>query len=322
MIASRLVLALALSSALAACGSNENTAPDAGPDAFVPVSLEYDQLLEVCVRLAACEVERHPFLRQCLANFNDRYVVYGQKALYESLFACANKGGGDCKVIRQCLGFAGYPKKCDASHDSRCEGEVAVSCDLVGHPGEGWEQRLDCARGGLKCGVKETGDPGSPRVAVCGGGTCPKGNPSVCETRRLLNCVGGALEINDCPGQGLQCRDPAVPGCEGLGRSCTQVAPECKGSKLVKCQQGYLHEVDCAKLPGKKTCDQLTATCRGTGTECPIDGFFDTCEGDSLVVCLDGFKRRYDCKALGFLGCEQAKVGYGAYCKAEPVYPD
>lgn len=306
----------------AACGSNDKPVVDSGPDAFVPVSLSYDQLLEACVRLAACEVERHPFLRDCAQNFTNRYAVYGQKPLFENLFACANRGSGSCKVIRECFGFAGYPKKCDSSYSSRCEGDVALSCDLVGHPGDGWEQKLDCTKGGLKCGVKETGDPGAPTVAVCGGGPCTKGAAPVCDARRLINCVGGALEINDCPAQGLQCRDPAVPGCEGTGRSCAQTAPECKGSKLVRCQQGYLEEVDCAKLPGKKNCDQITNTCRGTGKECDIDGAFDACEGDNLVVCIDGYKKVYDCKALGFLGCEKAKIGYGAYCKAEPVYPE
>jgi hypothetical protein len=314
-------LLLLVALAAAGCGKSDNDKPaDAGPDAFVKVSLGYDQLLEACVRLSACEVERHPFLRQCVENFQNRYAAYGQRALYDNLFACANAGGASCKVIRECLGFAGRPKKCGSDYASRCEGDAAWSCDLVGHPKDGWEQKLDCAKGGLRCAVKETGDPGAPRVAVCGGGGCDKGAKAECRDSKLLNCVGGALEINDCPEQQLQCRDPAVTGCEGTGRSCAQAAKQCKGSKLVSCVQGYLQEIDCAKLPGKKVCDQLTNTCRGNGSECQIDGAWDACEGDTLVACLDGYKRRYDCKAMGFLGCEKATTGYGAYCKGEPVY--
>lgn len=309
LLASALALAL-----LAACGSGDDKPTDAAVDGLGPVNLSYDDLLSACVRLAACEIERHPFLRDCANNYYDRLVAYGQRNLYAKLYTCVNQGGASCKTIRECMGFAGRPKACTETYPSECKGNVAYSCDLI-HQKDGWEQALDCSKGGLKCGVKDTG---TTKVAVCGGGTC-SGTTSVCDARRRITCVGGALEIDDCPEQQLQCRDPAVGKCEGTGRSCASIKSTCNGSSLVSCREGYVQEIDCAALPGKKTCDPTTTTCRGTGKECDMDGAFDACEGDTLVVCVDGYKRRYDCKQLGFLGCKKADT-YGAYCEAEPVY--
>jgi hypothetical protein len=303
----------------AGCGTDSGGPADAGVDAVPLATLTHDQLLEACVRLSACEIERHPFLRDCANNFYDRYAAYGQGTLFQNLFVCANQGGWSCKAIRECFGFAGRPKACDKSYPTECRGEVAYACDLVRRENgeEGWEQALDCRNGGLRCAVKETG---TTRVAVCGGGACDSAAAKPeCRDRRLLNCIGGALEINDCPAQQLQCRDPFVAGCEGTGRSCAATKAICKGSVLTKCQHGYLQEIDCAKLPGKKVCDALTASCKGSGTECSMDADFDACEGDSLAVCLDGYKKKYDCKAMGFLGCTKS-TAFGAYCKAEPVY--
>lgn len=303
-----------------ACGSgdgNGNGGPDMGaPDAKVKINFSFEQLVEACVRLAACNVDRKPRLGDCVANFYNRYADIGQLELYERLYDCANKGLGSCKVIRQCLGYATRPKNgdCDQSYVSKCEGHVSHTCDLIVG---GWIQALDCAQGGLTCVMRDTG---SGKTAACTPGEC---NPNLfkqeCKNNQLLTCQGGAIQIDDCGAKQLQCRDPQVGRCEGTGRSCTQISAYCDGSLKVACVESYLSEIDCTKMYGKKKCDPASASCRGAGVECTTDSFFDTCEGDTLAVCIDGFKLKFDCKKLGFLGCEPATT-YGAYCKAEPVY--
>lgn len=305
-----------------ACGSDSEAKLDSGSavDAEVPINLTIEALVEACVRLAACDVDRKPELQECVNNFFERLASLGQRKLYERLYHCANQGLGDCKTIRNCLGFASRPQdgQCDATYNARCEGDVAWNCDIR-VSGDGWEQGVDCSRGGLKCGLKKTG---TTTAAICGGGKCDNQFKPTCQDKKLLKCVGGAVEINDCPAQHLQCRDPAVENCEGTGRSCQQVSAHCEGTKLVECRYDYRMEIDCAKLPGKKRCDDSVGECVGAGTECGGGGqtFFNTCEGGTLVACIDGFKRRFDCKKLGFEGCETATTGYGAYCKAAHVY--
>ncbi len=305
---------------LASCGSTDDPESQldaqVGPDAYVPVELTWDQLLEACIRLAACEIERHPVTRDCADNYHDVFVTNGRRDLYNKMFSCANSGAGDCKIIRECMGFAGKPLECDKTYAAKCEGEIAHTCDLISN----WEQRIDCAEGNLSCGVKDTGEVGNTKTAICGGGMCDQAtSANECRANKLYTCVGGAFEVRDCSALDLQCRDPLAGTCEGTGRSCQLGSDQCKGNILVRCAEGYKQEIDCTQLPGQKVCDSLTESCRGAGTECDADEFFDTCEGNTLVTCVDGFKKRYDCLTLGFLGCEKAET-YGAYCKAEPVY--
>jgi hypothetical protein len=299
------------------CGSDDKE-PDGGvvADARVTPTLTHDQLIEACVRLSACEVDRKPEIKKCLDNL-ERVSGLGQRDLYWTMLDCVNKGKGDCKIIRECMGFAGRPQACDnASYKPRCDGNVAYNCDL--RVTGGWEWGLDCSLGGLTCAVKKTG---TTVAATCGAGECDTKYKGNCTDRKLYKCVGGAIEINDCLSQQLQCRDPKVENCEGTGRSCAKITPYCSGSVLHSCTYGYESEIDCSKLMGKKRCDSTTESCVGTGTECGgAASFFDDCNGDShIVVCIDGKRRQINCKTLGFIKCEKAGT-YGAYCKAEHVY--
>lgn len=309
----RLALVGALLGSLIACGGgNDKPQGDGGTDATTTTPVTQDELAEACVRMHACGIQRHPRLGDCINDYNERLQRLGQGALYSNLYRCALAGAGDCGVIRQCLGFERKPKSCDQKHVARCDGNVAVNCDLLAK----WEQGIDCAKGGLKCAVKDTG---SSRAAVCGGGTCDATSQgSECRQSRLFDCVGGVYEIIDCPAMGLQCRDAAFGDCEGRGRSCLAFAPECKGAVLSRCTNGYVEDLDCKKLGQNLRCDATLARCVAAGTECSTDSFFNSCEGDELVVCIDGMKKRYDCKKLGFLGCEAAAAG--AACKAAQVY--
>jgi hypothetical protein len=299
--------------ALAGCSSDgDGAGSDAGTDAAVQVLLTHDEVVEACIRLGTCGVQS-PRLSDCVKDFYGRLVGLGRRKLYEDMFRCANAGQGDCGAIRQCFGYARKPVRCTlASYTARCEGDVAHTCDGIA----GWEQVIDCAKGGLKCGTKEAG---TGTEAVCGGGSCVVGQyQRECRDKQLWQCNGGAIEIDDCTEEGLQCRDPAV-GCEGPGRSCQDFAPECQGTEAVRCENGYVFRADCAKAPGDKRCEPTLAKCVPAGTECDQGATFDQCEGTTLTVCLDGTIKTFDCAALGFVGCERGGT-YGNPCKAAPVY--
>jgi hypothetical protein len=321
--ARRLVAASLLAVAIAACSSDDHQPPpvDLGvSDIVAQIEFSQDDLLAACVRLGACGIQLQPRIGDCVKNFYTRLAVYGQRVLWELLYACANEAKGDCGAIHKCLGFAKRPTdpklKCDSTFEPSCDGNIAQKCDLLLY----WEQKLDCAKGGLKCGVKDTG---SSKDAICGGGSCASGTDSVCKDWKLYACNGGAIEVNDCPEQGLQCRDGVAATCEGTGRSCQSgTDTTCKGNVLAKCESSYLTNIDCSKLPGKKRCDATSKACVPAGTACSSDAF-DSCASDdnTLVSCIDGEVKKFDCQKLGFLSCKAAST-YGALCEAAPIYDD
>jgi hypothetical protein len=310
---------------LVACGSGGGNQDGGAPDTMAQVTLSYQELMDACVRLSACDVQRQPRVGDCIDNY---YLVLdqnGQRGLYSYLYSRVNEAKGDCGKVREVMGFHRRPDdpklKCESStYKVRCEGNVAYTCDLI----RGREQRLDCTPGGLKCGIKDTGS--GSKDAFCGGGNCDgKTFKSYCANNKHYRCNGGGIEINDCGAQGQQCRDPGA-GCEGTGVSCKAENDSCIGNIVKRCQNGYRWDADCTKMPGgRQVCDSAQGKCFGKGTQCSSSNsktWFNYCEGDNLVACIDGFKTLFDCKKLGMLGCkEEVKTTYSlAYCRAEPVY--
>ncbi|MCC6749549.1 MAG: hypothetical protein IT371_17925 [Deltaproteobacteria bacterium] len=309
------VLALACSLLLLGCsGNGGGTGNDGGTDA-VAVPFSSQEAIEACIRLNACGVQRTARLGDCINDFHKRYILFGQRRLYENAYRCANQAGADCTKIRPCAGYAARSAPCDATYVARCDGEVARNCDLIARA----EQAIDCAKGGLKCGVSTNS---SGKAAICGGGACdPAKSKAECRDSKRFECVGGAIQISDCPEAGLQCRDGKSAVCEGTGVSCQEFASECQGSTVVKCTEGYVSKTDCSKVFGHKTCARESALCVPSGKECSVDSDFDNCDGDNLVVCIDGYRKRIDCRKMGFDGCVKGGV-YGASCRPPPVHAE
>ncbi|MCK5799747.1 MAG: hypothetical protein KAI47_21300 [Deltaproteobacteria bacterium] len=303
-----------LVAALTACSDDGTETPttEAGVTPPTVTPLTYDEIVDGCARVAACGMVRAR-LGDCVDDYYERLVGQGQEFLWSSIYGCVNKSKGDCGAIRVCLGFERKPKACKrGSYTPRCEKGVAYNCDLLA----GWEQGLDCAAGGLLCGVKAAG---TSKQAVCGGGPCDATKlRGECRNNRYYQCSSGAIEVDDCPARQLQCRDDAV-GCEGTGVSCFASSAQCDAKKniLMDCVEGYIMHRDCTKAFGKKVCKTGGNRCVGSGTACQ-EADFDACKGDTLAICLDGYARTLDCKALGFIGCQPTQ--YGANCKSEPVY--
>ncbi len=328
---SPLFLATLLMVGVTACGDNGDKVSDGGADTLPPaLNLTYQQLQEACVITGACSTQRYARLEVCVSSFFKIYAENGMKRIYEYMYDCVLKAGGDCRKVSKCMGFAERPQAkevaCDSSFVSRCDGTKAVTCDLDSLRG-GWIQTLECADAGLKCALKNTG---AQTVAICGGGICnPKKYTPNCQNSKSYSCAGGAIQINDCPAQGMQCRDPSKGTCEGTGRTwkdinplcCKDFSPACssKGDVLTRVKGGYLWQIDCSKQPGKKTCSSSYSACKGAGSECS-DSTWDACDTDAntLVSCVDGYKEKFDCKKLGFAdGCKKSDTGYGAYCRGK-----
>ncbi len=327
------VISLSLAMALAfGCSDTDSGGADGGADILPPAkNLTYQQLQQACVITGACGVQRYTRLKDCIAAFYKVHAENGYKPIFEYMYDCVVNAGGDCRKISKCMGFAERPQakdvSCDSNFASRCDGSKAIICDLDPKRG-GWIQTFDCAQAGLKCAIKDTG---SKKVAICGGGTCNvKKYKTNCFRNKSYACVGGAIEINDCPAQGMQCRDPNKGTCEGTGRSWKDINPLCckdfnpscatKGDVLTQVKGGYLWQIDCAKQPGKKTCSTAYSSCVGSGTECKEDSTFDKCDSDAntLVACVDGSNAKFDCQKMGFAdGCKTSDTGYGAFCRGK-----
>ena len=320
-----IALLLAGTLVLAACGDNGDVPQDAGTDAIVvpDIKLSFEQLLQACIGLGACGIARYPRLSNCVNAYHTVLSQSGQRTLYAVLYDCINKAKGNCKQIYQCMGFAERPQdpklSCDTStYKSKCDGTVARNCFSTLNQ-DGWRQGIDCAKGGLKCAIKDSG--GGKLSAICGAGTCnPKTHKSVCKDNKHFKCVGGAIEVDDCTAQFLQCRDSNA-GCEGKGRSTKKIDGVCKGNVLTQSKNNFLWEVDCTKLHGQKVCDSVSNECKGGGKQCSEDAFFDACDPGltKIVTCIDGNKKEIDCKALGYLGCKVV-TKYSVHCHPESVF--
>ena len=204
-----------------ACGDGGDKGSDGGADTLPPaLNLTYEQLQKACVITGACSVARYTRLKDCVDAY---YKIYKEQALtriYDYMYDCVIKAGSECTKVAKCMGFAERPQakdlSCDSTFTSRCDGNKAVTCDLDALRG-GWIQSIDCSTAGLKCAIKDTG---SKKVAICGGGTCnTQKYKTNCQNNKSYACVGNAIEINDCPSQSMQCRDPNKGQCEGTGRS-------------------------------------------------------------------------------------------------------
>ena len=212
-----LALKLALGSAIAAmalaasCGGSSNNPDDGGANP----SYTRQSVVEACVRMHSCGVFRLTHVHNCIRNYESREVVpYGKAALYKHLHQCVNKAKGDCAAVRDCFGNKPADAECNSSYAAGCDGEVRRFCDLL----DKRVYRIDCAKGGLKCGEDSKGQP------FCGAGSCKSSTQNECvdnDTRRVY-CVGQGLQIEQCDWIDLKCgldRDKNI-GCVAKGKKC------------------------------------------------------------------------------------------------------
>lgn len=206
-----LFLAGLWAAALAGCGSNGSD--NGQPDTFVDPPYTRQAILEACVRMHSCGVERLTRVADCLTHYEDVLRMAGMTELYKSIHRCVNRAGGDCTKVRSCFGSTPSDPPCDSTYAAGCEGTVRRYCDLA----DKRIYRVDCAAGRLSC---VTDDKGAP---FCGAGKCTTSSEVKCDAHRKLTCIGTGLQIEQCDEIQLTCglnRDKLYD-CIGTGKLCS-----------------------------------------------------------------------------------------------------
>jgi hypothetical protein len=279
-----------------------STANDGAP----PVKpLAMQDLVDACARASACGVRTYPILGNCIEAYHTLYLPQGLGPIYDAIYGCINAAAGDCKAIEACYGLRGA---CDSSYRDSCEGDLALTCDLI-------EKRVfafKCSDAKMKCQIKKDG---SRESAVCTVDTCYSALGNVCNGDRLLRCVNGLMEVQECGVEGLICND-AQGGADCIGETTTSCGPKnftpsCQGSTRITCVNRREHHFDCARQVNIAT-KCVGADCAVSGTQCDHD--LNRCAGDQLEVCLDGSWTKIDCKKLGLGACQQQ--GSAANCSS------
>ena len=182
-----------------------------------------DDVASACVRAAACDIKVGVRTRDCIDYFRTTLTQLGLAPLYAAIYRCVNRASG-CKAIGLCFG-QGPP--CGASFDERCEGDVAITCDLQ-------DQRiyqLDCASVGQRCAKTSQGvtciEQGQGELLAdlsCDGDNCNV-QSEACNSDALDRCIGD--DVESClQGQWVRfhCASLGLGGCQtqsaGFGR-CT-----------------------------------------------------------------------------------------------------
>jgi hypothetical protein len=281
-------------------GNDTGAKGDAAPP-VKPISMQ--ALVDACARASACGVRTYPILGNCIEAYHTLYLPQGLGPIYDAIYSCINAAKGDCKAIEACYDVRG---PCDSSYKDSCDGDVALTCDLI-------EKRVfafKCADAKMKCQIKKDG---SRESAICTVDTCYSTFGNVCQDDRLLRCVNGLMEVHECSVDGLICSD-AQGSAQCIGEtsiSCKPktFSPSCQGSKRITCVNRIEHHFDCAKQVNIAT-KCVGSDCAVAGTECDHD--INRCAGEQLEVCLDGRWTKIDCKQLGLGACQQQ--GSAANC--------
>lgn len=317
VVAATAAAAVAAALLLGGCGDDDvQPAPlDAGTDTSVPdaasslpdaslSTISEQALVDACASTSACGVTTYPILASCVDAYYDLHRPQGLGPLYASIYACVNKAGGDCDAVAACFGRRGT---CSQSTKATCEGDVAVSCDLL-------DKRIyafDCSAAGLRCGV-----PGGQSFsASCTPGSCDSSYTQRCHGQRLLGCSSGVITVQDCLAEekfcattksGAACRGNRRQSCDAKSFSAT-----CLKGIAVSCEQGHQHWEDCAGNTLQHTVCKA-GHCAPAGAEC--DHNMNRCAGDKLEVCLDGRWEAVACKQLGLGVCKPN----GAFANCTP----
>ncbi len=304
-----LALLLALALLAAACSDDGETDKDAAvadgaaADAAPPPKpVAMQELLDACVRASACGVKTYPILGNCIEAYHNLYLPQGISPIYDTIYKCVNAAKGDCSAVIKCFGKR---SDCDNTYKDRCEGTVAVSCDLIAKT----VYAVECADANMVCEIKQDGSRDS---ATCTPGKCYSTFGNSCSGSRKLNCTGGLTEVYECSVDELVCGSTSDSSGECIGATSSKCyvkkyTPTCKGTKRVTCVHGRESEYDCSKRKYIGTACK-GADCAVAGTAC--DHSFNRCAGDELEVCLDGSWVKVNCKGLGLGGCQQQGIAF------------
>jgi hypothetical protein len=227
----------------------------------------------------------------------------GLQQIYDQLFRCVNAAGGDCTTAYACFGSHPAAGSCDQSFEAYCDGNKAVTCDLL-------DKRVytyDCGAAGLSCAVKHE----AAWEAACTTGTCDAGFQRRCEGDDLLTCYEGVIVLSDCAAAGMACDEGRCVGNQPESCDTAEFEPRCEGPVAITCAVEQESRQDCSTRLINKACRD--GECVPAGDECRDE--FNRCTGTALQACLDGHWATYKCADLGLGPCEEQV--HGATCTAK-----
>lgn len=152
--------------------------------------------VRACIRSTACDVKSYPRVSNCVDDLRVRPSP-ALTAVLASIYRCVNLAQS-CAEVEACYGAQGH---CEREYAAKCEGRVAVTCDLI----DKRVYRYDCGAVGASCRVDPVhafdatcdGPPTNIEVKPifvpdCGDGTCTIG--AACNSDALNRCAGEQLE--------------------------------------------------------------------------------------------------------------------------------
>jgi hypothetical protein len=167
------------------------------------------------MRATACDVQPYARIGACMYTYEELRVQYGESAVMGGIYECVNQADR-CSEVAACFG-AGEP--CDSSHQSYCDGDTAVYCDLL----DGVTYRYACGDYGLGCRP----DPYITHLASCV--PVDQATASAAQLHVDLPCDGSL-----CTRTGEPCDDNTLD--------------ECSGEHIVACVEGEVIQFSCRAL--------------------------------------------------------------------------
>ncbi len=282
------------------------------------VMLGYAEILEACLIRDACDVMPVGYISQCVTAHYEQAALENQQAIWNEIYRCVLAAEGSCTSVKKCFGNGELPVTCDpTTNKGRCEGDIRFWCDSFNRE----MYAMDCRESGMTCVIGQDGNP------QCSLNTCTEGEyEPLCDGDKQRVCANGYINTTDCTVLGLPCalmqtsETEFQPFCMGSGGQCDPAEYEgtCSGTIQTDCSGlGVVQSVDCAQLPGNKTCVMTVngPSCNAAGTECDLGE--EGCLDDFTArVCLDGTYFLVNCTELGFSRCtgRGAASDIGAHC--------
>ena len=295
----------ALCSLAAGCGDDDG----AGNNNDTGI-ITRQQALEACLSADACGIMPFVYASLCVEASWDQQLHTSTLPIWNAIYRCVLASSGSCSAVRACFGGGSEPPSCASASDGYCDGDIRVFCDTFDHS----LYTQDCSLAAQVCLVSEVAT--GTMAPVCAAGPCQEApDPGECRGNLLLSCDREVRYLRDCAALGLVCGDglSGVKACVGDGAACDSYTfvPTCDGKVVTRCVHNRLDTLDCAQLPGDKTCEPGRTECVAAGTQCEAGQ--ESCQGSLIRVCVDGSIKQVDCQTLGYSRCELRSGG--AHCR-------
>jgi hypothetical protein len=325
-------VALGLLVALACAATSEEPAQGAPPAGSAPLPPyvihglrgeveppDIDDIEHMCALLTSCSgIAIPPSLfpadfGACVKKFSEDLTSPAALLFSLTIRDCGLQSNS-CNALKACALHGADPNACSGRGSKGVvnfcdDGDRAIACFQGQTLAVG-----DCGRGGEQC-IVSGGQAGCVLAPNCSSMTnADKPQCSASGTHKL-SCDKGKLKSFDCGLFGTKCVLDAsgAPVCAPPTNACTSGAKRCDGTSAVGCFNGHEVRVDCSKA--NLGCDQSSPSVGLCNCPSGSGSASDAakCDGGNIKYNFCGKPRAYNCKALGFKGCDDK--GKGVRCQ-------